>query len=115
MNIEETREGNVVVLAPAGRLDAATSPLLQERALAMPDKVETPLLIDLAETDYMSSAGMRALLVGTKEYRRSEGRFVLCGLKPEVRHIMETSGMHTMFPIFDDRASALAAMCGPSC
>lgn len=115
MNIKQTREGNIVVLAPAGRLDSATSQFLQERLLAAPDKVGTPLLIDLEGLDYMSSAGMRALLVGAKEFRRSEGQFALCGLQPEVRRIMETSGMHAMFAIFDNRTSALAAMAGPSC
>ena len=66
MEIWENRQGNVVILAVHGKLDAATSSLFEERVLPLLEKGEKNFLVDMAHLDYISSAAMRRLLVLAK-------------------------------------------------
>ncbi len=110
MDIAEGKEGTVCVLEPKGRLDSASARGFEERLRAVLDRGENTLLIDLASLDYISSAGLRVLLVGAKRLQQSGGVIALCDLKPSIREIFEISGFLTIFTAHDDRAAALAAM-----
>lgn len=68
------------------------------------------LLIDLRELVYVSSAGLRVILMAAKRVRAKGGRIALCGLQPQVAEVFEISGFGAIVPIHADRESALAAL-----
>ena len=55
------------------------------------------LLIDLSDLEYISSAGLRALLVTAKRIRKESGKMCLCGLKENVMEVFEISGFSAIF------------------
>src|SRR6185369_7146154 len=66
MEIAEERIGDVLVLRPAGRLDGNSAAHFERALLAQIDSRPARLVLDLAELEYVSSAGLRAILLAVK-------------------------------------------------
>ena len=93
MKIEEREEGETVVIAPVGRLDAATAPAFQARVAAIAARGARYVVVDCRRIAYISSAGLRALLIGAKSSIEAESRFAIAGLRPDCRSIVRASGL----------------------
>ncbi len=106
MKVDEFEEGGVVVLKPVGRLDNVAAPALERRLMA---RVSGPasILVDLSEVDYISSAGLRILLLASKRLRQTAGRLCLCSAQEHVLDVFEISGLARAFRIHAGRDSAL--------
>ena len=109
MNITETREGEVLVIAVDGRIDSTTSKQLEDM---LPERVQaTPrVLLDMGAVQYVSSAGLRVLLKGAKSARSTGHDLVLTGLLPQVHEVFQVIGFDSLFRILPDRAAAMAAL-----
>jgi len=107
MDITETKSAGTLILAPNGRLDTASAPAFHERLLSCIDGGETSVLLDLMQVDYISSAGLRSLLIAVKRLQACDGRFALCALTDNVREVLQVSGFDTILDIHPDRATAL--------
>lgn len=105
---EETLDG-VLVITAAGRLDSGSAGAL-EAILPARIRDHPRVLLDLAETPYVSSAGLRVLLIGAKAARAGGGKLALSGLSDSVREVFDISGFTSLFVIAADRASGLAAL-----
>ena len=57
------------------------------------------VLFDLSELEYLSSGGLRIILIAVKDVRRREGKVILTGLNPYVHEIFQVSGLTTMITI----------------
>lgn len=68
------------------------------------------LAIDMSKLEYISSAGLRVLLVVAKKVQQAKGKMVLFGLVPNVREVFSVSGFDRIYAIQSDTASALAAV-----
>jgi len=110
LQIHESKvESGFVVLEPVGRLESKTSPDLDKKVVALLAAGERRFVVDLGATDYVSSAGLRVLLMLAKKLAGGGGRLVLCGLNPQVRDVFEIAGLGALFAIHPTRAAALAA------
>jgi anti-anti-sigma factor len=108
MQIERSTQDGVALVAPAGRIDTTTSPALEEELRKLVDDGARDVLVDLGGVDYISSAGLRVLLVLAKRLRGERGRLVLCGLAGPVRQVFELAGFVPLFTIEASRDAALA-------
>ena len=105
------RDGeNCRYLSFSGRLDASTSPEAEQALRGKLDDCRA-LLVDLDGLSYISSAGLRVLLVIAKRMQSNRGKLVLCRLRPDVKTIFELSGLTSIFNICDDLQSAENAIC----
>jgi anti-sigma B factor antagonist len=111
MHIEECREGSVLVITLRGRLDGVTCRCVDERFSEVA-ALGQPVVIDCSGLDYVSSAGLRSILVLGKRQRASRIGFTLASPAPAVREIFELSGFHSLFSVHDHRASAVEALGG---
>ncbi len=109
MELTTVKIGAVSVLDAAGRIDSVTAKSLEEKLLALIKEAPPALVLDFAKVDYISSAGLRVLLVAAKQSKAAQCKFALCSLKPQVREVFDISGFGTIITIHPDRASALAA------
>lgn len=107
--IEQEKSGDVVVLAPAGRIDSATAKTLESTVLEVIDGGANRLVVDLSAVDYVSSAGLRVILLAGKKAKAGGGGLVLAGLKQTIRDVFEISGFLRLFEVKDTRAEAVAA------
>jgi anti-anti-sigma factor len=100
MKIETNEENGIVGFIFEGRLDAVSSDEAESTMLkAISEKGR--YLYDLAALEYISSAGLRALLSTSKQIKRKEGRFVMCAPNANIRHVLDISGFASIFPLVD--------------
>jgi anti-anti-sigma factor len=112
MELTTAKIGGVSVLDAAGRIDSVTAKSLEEKLLGLITEAPPALVVDFSNVDYISSAGLRVLLVVAKQSKAAHCKFALCSLKAKVREVFDISGFDTIMAIHPDRASALAAAAG---
>jgi anti-sigma B factor antagonist/stage II sporulation protein AA (anti-sigma F factor antagonist) len=109
MPFEISPIGDVQVIRLIGRLDSANSPELERALREQLDAGCARLLLDLSALDYISSAGLRVVLLAGKALRTRQpvGRLALAGVRGMVREVFEMSGFLALFPVFDTPEAAL--------
>lgn len=105
MEIKVETFGEATVLVPVARVDSATAKAFEAQVLKVVSSPTHRIIVDFAELDYISSAGLRVVLVGAK-MTRAPRKFVLCGMKPHIREIFDVSGFAKILSIQTDRATA---------
>lgn len=108
MTLDQECRGNAVILRPVGRLDSLTSPHLESTVLEQLEAGCTRMVFDLGDMEYISSAGLRVILLAGKRLHGGKGRIVLAGLRENVRSIFEMSGFLSLFPVTTSVDEALA-------
>ncbi|MBT9583427.1 STAS domain-containing protein [bacterium] len=101
MEIKEGLANEHLVLSLEGRLDANTSASLQEKLLAELDKrPKSIVVLDLGSLNYLSSAGLRVLLVAAKTGKKINTEVRLAALRPHVEEVFTLSGFDALFSFF---------------
>ena len=108
MNISVSEVESVTVVSFEGYLDTNTAPDAQARLDELVAEGKTSILVDFSDLDYISSAGLRVLLVTAKRLG-SGGSLRLCSLNETVREVFDMSGFSTIFSVLGDREEALAS------
>ena len=96
----------IAVITPQGRLDAAGARPLEAELTQHIAAGQVHLLVDLQNTRYISSDGLRALLAAQKQVKKQNGALKLCSPSPRLVEIFEMSGFDTVFEIFQNRERA---------
>jgi anti-anti-sigma factor len=109
MEIGEKRHGDVVVISPVGRIDNDTSPTFQDKLLRCVDVASAKVVVDLAGVEYISSAGLRALMMAAKRSKAQNGQLGVAALTPIVQEIFAISRFSHVVKVFDTLENALAA------
>ena len=111
MELTSSRFADVCVAAPAGRVDhtnaenlrAALAPLL-----AQVDGVPHALVLDFGRVEYISSVGLRVLMMAAKQARACEARIAVAALQPVVGEIFAISRFNHVLEVFPTVREALA-------
>lgn len=98
MQITEQRENDVITLYIEGRVDTNTSPQLQEAILKGFQKVNQ-VVLDFEQCVYISSAGLRALLIGQKTANSKKGTMKLIHVPDILISVLEISGFINILTI----------------
>jgi anti-anti-sigma factor len=112
MRIDEERAERALVIAPLGRLDSVSSSELERFVVMRIDAGQRRLVLDLGGVEYISSAGLRVLLMAAKRLKEPPAALVLCGMGPAVKGVLELAGFVPLFAIEPARAQALARLAG---
>ena len=108
MDIREETENGVTVVAPHGRVDSVSSAELESALVAHLGGDARRLIVDLGGVEYISSAGLRVLLMLAKKLQGTGGRLVLCAMPESVRLVFELAGFLPIFEIEDTRQAAVS-------
>ena len=110
MEIVNKRFKHCELLTVSGRVDSATAPKLAEALDAVMNDGYYKIVVDLSGTEYMSSAGFRALLAAQKNCKRYNRGEVFLALVPKlIREALDLTGMTVLFRIFDDATTAVGS------
>lgn len=109
MDIAEARKNGVVILSVNGRVDASTAPVLEQKILTLIAAGEQHLVIDCAQLQYISSAGLRVLLVAAKRLA-STGKFAVAALNNQIREVLDIAGFSSIFGVYRTQDEAVAAV-----
>lgn len=93
-----------------GRIDSSTAPQLDQALNRIINDGRFRIVADLSETDFMSSAGLRALLAALKQVRRfNRGDLRLAGMSAKVKKAFELAGLLDVFQTFDNPVDAVGS------
>ena len=117
MQIDTRRVGNSIVVSPRGRVDHATAD--QFSAAFAPHVGQCTsgghaIVLDMSGVDYISSVGLRALMVAAKQVKAQGGRIAIAALTPMVREVFQISRFHLVFALFDEVDAALESVQKPA-
>lgn len=110
MQVSQERYADALVLTPVGRIDNSTTDALRadlDARIAACHKGGDRLVLDFAKVDYISSVGLRVLMLAAKKAREQDGTIVVAGLQPVVREIFEISRFNLVFQCFGTVREAL--------
>lgn len=110
MEFAQQQSGEVLVVRLTGRLDSSAAPGAEQEFAGLLGGGTPHIAIDLSDLEYISSAGLRVLLIVAKKVQQAKGKIALCGLTPNVREIFSISGFDAIFSIQPDAAAAIAAV-----
>ncbi len=88
------------------KLDVVASKAFEAELLAKLEVADPVLYVDFARCPYVSSAGLRAVLIAAKTARKADKRIVLAGMNPVVREVFKVSGFDRMLTIEPDLETA---------
>ena len=109
MDIEIEKNGDISVARLAGEINSSTAEMVQDSLikLVMP---QCKILLDMSGVTYISSVGLRALLLLYRETIHREGRIVLCGLTEMIYDTMFITGFLELFETYETCAEGVAAL-----
>jgi anti-sigma B factor antagonist len=113
MDIVESATPNapgVLTLTLTGRIDAITTDGFSAAVTAVIDRGERRLVLDLAGIDYISSIGLRALILAAKRLAALDGRIALSAPQPRIKQLLDVAGFTPLFPIAASPAEAAERM-----
>ena len=88
MTINKTQDGDKLTIALEGKLDTTTAPQLQDILIPAFDEAKD-IILDFSALAYVSSAGLRVLLMGEKTAKAKGGSLTLTGVSPEIMEVFE--------------------------
>jgi anti-anti-sigma factor len=107
VQIHTNKEGNGTVVQLQGKVDATSAPSVEQALVGVIDQGEKRLVLDCAGLDFISSAGLRSLLLAVKKMKAAGGGISLAALQPNVKEVFDISGFSALFTIHGSRADAL--------
>ena len=110
MAIQAEREGDTLVAKAEGRIDGTNARQFQDDLDSVIEEGDRAVILNFQDLMYISSAGIRVVLMTAKTLQRREARFALCSLSEPVREIFEVSGFDKIIPIHSSQDEAISAL-----
>lgn len=110
MDFQTRVENKATVVTISGRLDAVTASEFEKRIRELIDSGNIYIVVDFEQLDYISSAGLRGLLLMAKLLKEKGGRVCLANVKGNVRSVFDICGLTTIFKMENSVAEALLGL-----
>ena len=112
MKVNPEQANGVLVLKPEGRIDGQNAGDFQSSAMQAIADAEGAVVADLGSISYISSAGLRAILLVAKTMRQRKAGFALCSLSDQIGEVFRISGFDKIIAVHGTRADAIASVTG---
>lgn len=109
MAIDALPDGGTVFVLADQRLDSSNAGAFNEELELVTEAASRTVVIDMQGLDYISSAGLRAIMQAVRKIEHQGGSLALCSLSSDVRAVFETSGFDQLIAIHPTRADAVTA------
>jgi anti-sigma B factor antagonist len=107
LNVEHFKR--VALVTVSGRVDGSTAPEFEALLTSLLADDNYQLVVNLADVDFMASAGLRALVSALRESREHGGDVRLCSLSERVDEVLKLAGLDTVLESFDDCIAAVGS------
>ncbi|WP_363349590.1 STAS domain-containing protein [Methylocystis echinoides] len=112
MDLTHELSNGLRVVRPMSRIDSGTAAAFEEQCAALLDDGPHKVVVDFSQVEYVSSAGLRALLIAAKKAKSLGGALTLCGLRGNVKEVMAVSGFDVILGSHPSVQEAAAALQG---
>lgn len=113
MDVATSRFADVIVAAPVGRIDHTTADSLESQLapfVAEPGAGPASLLLDFTDVEYISSVGLRVLMLAARQVRARQARIAVAALQPVVHEIFAISRFNQVLEVFPTVRGTLTAI-----
>jgi anti-sigma B factor antagonist len=107
ISLEEIKQ--IAVMTVLGRVDSATAPDMEGGLKKLVEASKNQIVLDLKNVEYMSSAGLRAMVSTLKAVKRVNGDLRLASPSPRVEEVLRLAGLTSIFAIYPSREEAIAS------
>jgi anti-anti-sigma factor len=112
MNIVTTVRDSAVIMSIEGRLDGHHAQEAESAFIALTGEGHTRFVFDFTQMQYISSAGLRVVLVAAKKVRTLQGKLVCANMSEQVRDVFEMSGFLSILETAASTDEAMALIQG---
>jgi anti-sigma B factor antagonist len=110
VQISARRVDKTTIFDVSGDIDLANSPEIRKALLREVKENRTPkVVMNLSKVRYIDSSGVASLVEGLKASRDAGSRFILYGLSPTAREVLQLSRLLKIFEVYDNEEQAMAA------
>lgn len=106
LSITPRQVPGATILDIKGRIDTKTCDAFEKEVALLIEAGSTRLLLNCADLEYISSAGLRVFLLVS---RKPGVKLALFSVRPAIAEIISLTGLQALFPIYPTEAEALAA------
>jgi anti-anti-sigma factor len=107
----QTREyKRVNVIRVLGRVDASVAPKFEEALRQQVEGSHSNLVLEMDGTDYISSAGVRALISAQKALKAKGGAVLLAQPSDRVKEVLDIAGLDALFTVYPDTEAAIGSV-----
>ena len=110
MQLKSERQDTILTIRVEGRIDGANAREFEEAVRTSITENDYTVIIDFEKISYISSAGLRAVLLIAKTFAKQNIKFALYSLSDSIKEIFEISGFDQIIAIFESRAKVLASL-----
>ena len=103
---------SAAVLTVSGRIDANSAPAFEDILLAAVDEKTGPIIVDMSEVDYVSSAGLNVTLLAAKSLAKTSRQLVVAGVNDDVADVMRLTGVDKLIVLSASLDAAVDAAGG---
>lgn len=109
MEITTNDVAGITVVYLRGEIKSTTSGEVMDSLVGLVKGGATKLLLNVKDVDFISSAGLRSILVASKLLKNSGGELRICSANESVAKVLETSGFTSLVSMDSDESAAMAA------
>jgi anti-anti-sigma factor len=109
MQIEITEHKRVSVVTVSGRVDGSTAGDFEDALNKLIRSGNNNIVLDLADVDFVSSAGLRVLVNTHKAVKGSSGNIVIANPSQQVVDTLDIAGLDVLFEKYEDRETAVGS------
>ncbi len=112
MQIDTVNEGGTLIAKTEGRVDGTNAREFQEALEGVIKDADHSVILDMEQLTYISSAGLRVILLIAKALERQDVKFGVCSLSDPIREIFDISGFDKVVNVSGSQSEALSAVQG---
>jgi anti-anti-sigma factor len=106
MNVDVSSIEEIAVIAVTGRVDSGNADDFEKCVVEVLDNGSKSVIIDLSATDYISSAGIRVILICAMRLQKTSGKLALSGLNEYIKNVFKIAGLDVILTIAATRDDA---------
>ena len=110
MELQQKGLGDAVLARASGRIDLSNADAFTTALSAALIGTKSALILDLSNVDYMSSAGLRALMITLKASKTENKSFGVAALQPMLTEIFSIARLSQVIPVFPTTRDAVAKL-----
>ncbi|MCY3545224.1 MAG: STAS domain-containing protein [Chloroflexi bacterium] len=110
MKVNIEREGDILVAMVEDRVDGTNAGEFQQALEADISESDRIVILDCEGLSYISSAGLRVVLLTARALQKQNSKFAICSLSEQIREVFEISGFDKIIPVHPNRTAAVEAL-----
>lgn len=105
-----SRDSGILVASLVGRIDSSNSRECADVLRSGIGSDDQSLILNLSQLDYISSAGLRILLMTAREFEGPGQAFGLCELSSGISEVIKVGGFADIISVYESQTAAVAAV-----